>query len=172
MQQHARLHTICNVRFTFPTLQAVGDALIHVWHESWLWPLVNPTLHIWSVLGLALVVFALDINKHMHFVTFSLSAPWRHVNREAHWPQYFFFFCLASKMAFTSVLVPFCVCVCVYVSILRGLCSCLSPECVHLCVCMYFQYSAPCLWPCSTGALSLSDGPVRSEEGQSRQELI
>ncbi|XP_045914877.1 triple QxxK/R motif-containing protein isoform X3 [Micropterus dolomieu] len=27
-----------------------------------------------------------------------------------------------------------------------------------------FRYSALCLWPCSSGALSLSDGPVRSEE--------
>nr|XP_020462626.1 triple QxxK/R motif-containing protein isoform X2 [Monopterus albus] len=35
-----------------------------------------------------------------------------------------------------------------------------------------FRHSAPCLWLCSSGAPSLSDGPVRSEEGQSRQELI
>lgn len=40
---------------------------------------------------------------------------------------------------------------------------------VYVCV---RQHSSLCLWPRSSGALSLSDRLARSEEGQSRQELI
>lgn len=59
-------------------------------------------------------------------------------------------FCLVSKNGVYIWFCPISVCVCVFV----------------------FQYSAPCMLPRSSGALSLTDEPVRSEEGQSRQELI
>lgn len=59
-------------------------------------------------------------------------------------------------MVFTSAGETVSVCVCV---------------CTGVLVCV-FQYSSARLWPCSSGALSLTDGPVKSEEGQSRQELI
>lgn len=96
------------------------------------------TTHLLSMLGLACMVFAFDINKHVHFVTSSVSAM---TSCEHKCTLTSVCFVLASKMAFIPVLVWVWMCKCERT---EKICAAACLHCVFIFVCIFNIQNGAC----------------------------